>query len=190
MGKPQSNTFAHLTDQELVGLYQHSHNQEVLATLFLRYKDLVYGTCIKYLGSPDIAQDATMLIYQELVEKVQHHKVEIFKSWLFILCKNFCLMQLRRQKRHPQMAEIADDLMQLEAEDHLTHSIEKENTLVLLETCIENLNSEQQQSVRLFYLENKCYNEITTITGNDWNRVRSLIQNARRNLKICMEQHG
>jgi RNA polymerase sigma-70 factor (ECF subfamily) len=52
------------------------------------------------------------------------------------------------------------------------------------------LPDEQKQSIQLFYLENKCYNEIVEQTGFEWNKVRSLIQNGRRNLKICMEKNG
>ena len=42
--------------------------------------------------------------------------------------------------------------------------------------------------IELFYLQGKCYNEITIETGLEWNNVRSFIQNGRRNLKICMEK--
>jgi hypothetical protein len=38
-------------------------------------------------------------------------------------------------------------------------------------------------------LDGKCYNEIVSQTGMDWNRVRSLVQNGRRNLKICMDKN-
>jgi RNA polymerase sigma-70 factor (ECF subfamily) len=54
--------------------------------------------------------------------------------------------------------------------------------------CIGKLADEQKKMIELFYLHQKCYKEITEITGLDWNRVRSLIQNGRRNLKICMDK--
>jgi DNA-directed RNA polymerase specialized sigma24 family protein len=47
---------------------------------------------------------------------------------------------------------------------------------------------EQRQAVALFYIEGKCYNEISAITGIEWNKVRSYIQNGRRNLKLCIEK--
>jgi RNA polymerase sigma-70 factor (ECF subfamily) len=55
---------------------------------------------------------------------------------------------------------------------------------------MEKLPASQQTSIRLFYLENKCYNEISELTGQEWNKVRSTIQNGRRNLKLCMEKNG
>jgi RNA polymerase sigma-70 factor (ECF subfamily) len=57
-----------------------------------------------------------------------------------------------------------------------------------MEDCINKLVEGQQQCVRLFYLEEKCYKEIVTLTGFDMNQVKSFIQNGKRNLKICMEE--
>lgn len=57
-----------------------------------------------------------------------------------------------------------------------------------MEYCLGTLTDDQKEAISLFYLESKCYNEIVEITGRDWNQVRSLIQNGRRNLKICMER--
>jgi RNA polymerase sigma-70 factor (ECF subfamily) len=66
--------------------------------------------------------------------------------------------------------------------------MEKEADLRRLEVCVEALEGDQQRVIRLFYLEEKSYNEITELTGLDWNQVRSYIQNGRRNLKNCMEK--
>jgi RNA polymerase sigma-70 factor (ECF subfamily) len=80
--------------------------------------------------------------------------------------------------------------MQSEDFSHLDSMLEKEKELEKLSDCIEGLNDEQKKIIKLFYLEEKCYNEIVDITGEDWNKVRSLVQNGRRNLKICMEKNG
>jgi RNA polymerase sigma-70 factor (ECF subfamily) len=79
--------------------------------------------------------------------------------------------------------------MQSEDFTHLDAVLDKEKDLQRLEHCIDSLQEEQNKVIKMFYLENKCYNEITEVTGIDWNRVRSLIQNGRRNLKNCMEEN-
>jgi RNA polymerase sigma-70 factor (ECF subfamily) len=66
--------------------------------------------------------------------------------------------------------------------------LEKEENFKKLEHCLGTLIDEQREAVKLFYLEGKCYNEIVDITGQEWNQVRSFIQNGRRNLKLCMEK--
>jgi RNA polymerase sigma factor (sigma-70 family) len=174
-------------DEELLSAYKLHRQQEVLAELFMRYHDMLYGVCVKYLKDQDAAQDAVMNIYEELVKKLHNHEVENFRSWVYVLAKNHCLMDLRKQKKMPT-TEFQPEFMQSGDFSHLDTALEeKEERLNSLEGCIEQLNEEQKHSIKLFYLEQKCYNEIVEITGLDWNKVRSLIQNGRRNLKICME---
>ena len=175
------------SDQELFIAYRQSSDLKVLARLYQRYLDLLYGVCLKYLGEREIAKDAVMEIFEELSKKLLKHEVTHFKGWLYTLAKNHCLMQLRssgRIKVHsfdPESMQTADDR-------HLSDKMEQEARLDRLSSCIEALSAEQRTVVRLFYLENKCYKEIETSTGLDWNKVRSLIQNGRRNLKICMQR--
>jgi RNA polymerase sigma-70 factor (ECF subfamily) len=176
-----------LPDKELVNLFRTSQNMEVLAVLFQRYMDLLYGVCLKYLKQPEPARDAVMQIFEELVVKLPKHEVENFKSWLYTLAKNHCLMQLRTPK-NLKTTEFNPDSMQLEEEVHLNGIQLKEENLQRMERCLETLSREQKQAVELFYLQNKCYKEIAEVTGIEWNKVRSFIQNGRRNLKICMEK--
>ena len=189
MGILKSIRTSPLSDAGLLELYQQNLQQELLAQLFLRYNDLVYGTCVKYLGDQEAAKDAVMNIYQELVEKVKVHSIDNFKSWLYVVTKNHCLMQIRKNKKL-MTTDFDSHVMQSEDFSHLESVFDRERQLDKLGGCMEKLNEEQRQTVRLFYLENKCYNEITAITGFDWNKVRSLVQNGRRNLKICMEDNG
>jgi len=176
------------TDLELVALYKKSGELSVLGVLYERYMDLVYGVCLKYLKEGEAAKDATMQIFEELVLKLHKYEVENFKSWLHTLAKNHCLMQLRTPK-NLKTVEFNTELMQTGEDVHLNGIFQKEEQLKQLEQCLETLTSEQKQSVELFYLQNKCYKEISEITGTEWNKVRSLIQNGRRNLKICMEKN-
>ena len=175
-----------LSDAELVSLYRLGGDLKVLSQLYQRYMELVYGLCIKYLKDSEKAKDAVINIYEELVPKLRQHKVSNFKSWLFTLSRNHCLMQLRKEKgKHT--VEIADDFMQNAELLHLDEVKQKEEQLNSMEDCLEKLAEEQKICVTLFYLEGKCYNEITELTGIEWNKVRSYIQNGRRNLKLCME---
>lgn len=177
-----------LPDIDLVTLFKASGDMEVLAALFQRYMELVYGVCFKYLKNQEGAKDAVMQIFEELVEKLKKHEVDNFKSWLYTLSRNYCLMQLRTPK-NLKTIEFKTDIMQSEEEAHLNGVMLKEENLQKLERCLQTLPAEQKVSVELFYLQNKCYKEIAEQTGLDWNKVRSYIQNGRRNLKICMEKN-
>lgn len=177
------------SDESLLLQFRKTADQQVLATLYLRYNDLLYGVCLKYLEDADDAKDAVMNIYQELLRKLPAHDVENFKSWLYVLAKNYCLMQLRSDKKNITL-NLEQQPMQSDDFSHLDSVMEKEEAFKRLEMCIQRLPSEQQNSIQMFYYDNKCYNEISEITGLEWNKVRSLIQNGRRNLKICMEKNA
>jgi len=168
-------------------LYKQSSDLKVLGELYQRYMELVFGVCLKYFKDSETAKDAVMQIFEELVVKLKKHEVQHFKGWLYQLAKNHCLMQLRSRK-NLKTVDLDPSLMQSEEPVHLNGVLEKEEHLVKMEHCLGTLPEEQQQMIRLFYLEGKCYNEIVEITGTDWNRVRSHIQNGRRNLKLCMEK--
>jgi RNA polymerase sigma factor (sigma-70 family) len=176
-----------LTDGELVWQYKKSGDLEALAQLYQRYMDLVYGVCLKYFKDSERAKDAVMQIFEELIAKLRKHEVENFKSWLYQVAKNHCLMQLRTPK-NLRTVELPDSLMQSEQDVHLNGVLEKEENFQKLEYCMATLSEEQRKAVQLFYIEGKCYNEIVELMGQEWNQVRSFIQNGRRNLKICMEK--
>jgi RNA polymerase sigma factor (sigma-70 family) len=176
-----------LSDKELVALYKESGDMTMLGELYQRYMELVYGVCLKYYKDSETARDSVMLIFEELVSKLKKHEVDNFRGWLHQVAKNHCLMQLRTPK-NLKTVEFKTDLVQNEENVHLNGVLEKEENFKKLEHCIGTLTSEQQEAIRLFYLEEKCYNEIVEITGQEWNQVRSFIQNGRRNLKICMEK--
>ena len=175
------------SDTELVLLYRESGDLKVLGELYQRYMELVYGVCLKYLKEPELAQDAVMQIFEELVSKLKKHEVDNFRGWLHQVAKNYCLMQLRTPKNLKTVA-LPPLLMQNEEDVHLNGVMEKEENFQKLEKCIASLSDEQRTMIKLFYLDGKCYNEIVEITGLEWNHVRSSIQNGRRNLKLCMEK--
>jgi RNA polymerase sigma factor (sigma-70 family) len=176
-----------LTDAELISLYKKTNDLKVLGQLYQRYMDLVYGVCLKYLKESERAKDAVMNIFEELMVKLKKHEVENFKSWLYQVAKNHCLMQLRTP-RNFKTVELPESLMQSGENVHLDGVLEKEENLQRLEYCLTTLSADQRKAVQLFYIEGKCYNEIVELMGQEWRQVRSHIQNGRRNLKICMEK--
>ena len=176
------------SDDELVAAFKQSGDLRVLGELYSRYMELVYGVCLKYLADSEDSKDATMQIFEELVGKLAKHEVANFRGWLYTVAKNHCLMKIRRSGKS-RIHSFDAERMQFGEDGHLDTVIEKEAQLQRLEGCMEKLNGEQKRVINLFYQAGKCYNEIAEATGLDWNTIRSLIQNGRRNLRICMEKN-
>jgi RNA polymerase sigma factor (sigma-70 family) len=181
------NILSGKSDNELVVDYTSTLDSQFAGELYSRYADLIYGVCLKYLKHPENAQDSAVAIFEELLAKIPKHNIDNFKGWLYTLTKNHCLMRIRSNKKHITV-NIEPELMQSEDPAHLNGVLEKEENLAQLEYCMGELVTEQRQIIALFYMEGKCYNEISAVTGIEWNKVRSYIQNGRRNLKLCMEK--
>lgn len=174
------------TDAELVARYQDSGDMDVLGVLYERYVELVYGVCLKYFKDSGLAEDAVMNIFEELTKKVKKHDIQNFRPWLHVLAKNHCLMQLRKKKI---TVSFDPQFMQSDEVVHPTFGEATENgELKALKGCIEQLPDNQQQCVTWFYLEEKSYKEIAQMTDLELGKVRSYIQNGRRNLRNCMEK--
>ena len=174
-------------DQVLIAAYKQTQDLKVLAQLYQPYLELLYGVCLKYLTDPETAKDAVMDLFEELAKKLLRHEVTHFKGWLYTLAKNHCLMKLRSSGR-TRTQSVDPESMQTAEELHLKDKQEQEEQFDRLEICIEKLPDDQRTAIRLFYLENKSYKEIETATGLEWNKVRSYIQNGRRNLKLCLQR--
>lgn len=178
-----------LSEHELLLEYRANGDLEVLGELYERYMPLVFGLCLKYFKDEERSKDAVMHIFEELVKKLKLHEVNNFKSWLYTLCRNHCLMALRSSSKH-EFVPIEENVMENEAFVHLDIDETRESKLHVMEKCIEKLPAEQKDTIRLFYLEQKCYKEVSDITGYELNKVKSYIQNGKRNLKICIEKHS
>lgn len=177
------------SDEQLILLYKESGDLAVVGELYNRYTALVYGVCLKYLKDREESRDAVMQIFEKLITTLKQHEVNIFKPWLYATARNYCLMQLRSRKGK-NFEELSPFLMENGASLHQDEGFNIEANLHQLQQCMQELASEQKECVRLFYLEQKCYKEITEQTGFDMNKVKSYIQNGKRNLKICMERNG
>lgn len=176
------------SDAELLALFQKKGQMEALGQLFDRYLEMIYGVCLKYLSSPEDAEDAVMAIFEQLPEKVKKHNIQDFRPWVYVLSKNHCLMQLRKKKI---IVPTEPQFMQSEVVLHPFSESEKEQQekeLTNMEKCLEELAAKQKTCVELFYLHGQTYKEIADQQQLPLGTVRSNIQNGRRNLKNCMEE--
>ncbi|MEM7548777.1 MAG: sigma-70 family RNA polymerase sigma factor [Bacteroidota bacterium] len=180
-----------MDDESMLELYLRNEDLEILGQLYQRYMHLVFGVCMKYLKNQEQAQDETMNIFEVLIKKLPNQKVDRFKSWLYVVTKNHCLMALREQKRNTFDQNIDHDRMESE---YVLHPIEEDSeistTEELIKTALPKLNDLQRKCIELFYLDKKSYQQVSDETGFDLKKVKSQIQNGKRNLKKILEEVG
>jgi len=179
------------SDEDLLRKFSESGDLDVLGELYSRYMHLVYGVCLKYLKDRDESQDAVMQIFEKLIIEIPKQKIENFRSWLHVVTKNYCLMQLRSQKtKNEKLTEWINDPVVFMENSQSLHPIDEDQPDMekALSDCIERLKGEQKECIRQFYYENRCYTEISVNLSIDEKKVKSHLQNAKRNLKLCLEE--
>lgn len=183
------------TDEELVAGYQNTHNKNVVGELFKRHSLLSFTVCNKYLKDEEAAKDASMVIFEKLFTDLLKHSPQNFKSWFYSVCKNYCLMQLRKPVLEVLVGGEKEDnedfFVQFEELLHQEgEGQDKEYKLLALENAMVQLNDKQRVCIDLFYLQQKSYDEVSQQTGYTTNEVKSYIQNGKRNLKNTLAQKG
>lgn len=180
------------SDEELAAKYRQTGDMGLLGELYERYMEMVFAVCFKYLKEEETSKDAVMQVFEKLSNELRRHEVSNFRSWLHQVTRNHCLMHLRsaRTKFHNQLISIENEQpigMESGEFSHPEDSEVRESQLRDMEAGINRLPQEQQVCIRLFYLEQKCYKEIAEMTGYELKKVKSYIQNGKRNLKLYME---
>ena len=176
----------HITEQELLNRFYADRNKEWLGILLQRHTLLLLGVCMKYLKNEEAARDAVQQIFLKAITELEKYRVDYFKSWLYMIAKNHCLMQFRDKNKAP--VELNEQVLHQEADDVLQSLREKEQLLDWMHDSLKSLSPEQQQCVTLFYLEKKSYQQIAEETGYSLLQVKSFIQNGKRNLKLMILQ--
>jgi RNA polymerase sigma factor (sigma-70 family) len=189
--KKKLNSYDDLGDQDLIQLYRDTRDTKHIGVLFDRYAHLVYGVALKYFDREDDRKEAVMQVFEKLYEALLQFEIVNFKSWLYSVTKNQCLMIIKKENTvsfndQIQLKNFQQEFMEFEEAFSLNHGSEI-NMEDKLHEVIKELNEEQRICVDLFYLQEKSYKEIADATNYSFNQVKSFIQNGKRNLKIMLE---
>ncbi len=184
---PQPDAYRNTDDQELLRNFYADGDNRWLGILLQRYTLLLLGVCMKYLKNEEAAKDSVQQVFLKAITELHKYRVEYFRSWIYQVARNHCLMQLRQKNR--LTAELNEEKLRLPAEpDQAGFHQQQEATLSRMEAALRQLNPEQQVCVHLFYLQKKSYQAIALETGYSMLQVKSYIQNGKRNLRILMER--
>lgn len=183
----KTSRYENIDDNELLNYYYQSKDQEWIGILLERYTMLLLGVCMKYLKNEEEAKDAVQQIFLKVLTEVSKYKIEYFKSWVYMVAKNHCLMKLRGQQGR-YIKELKEEATIEQEETDKNDLLANEKTYTLLEQSITELNAEQKQCVTLFYLQKNSYQQITEATGFSLMQVKSYIQNGKRNLRMLLEK--
>jgi RNA polymerase sigma factor (sigma-70 family) len=182
-----------LSDIDLINLYKMHGDRTFVGELYKRYSGFCFAVSMKYLKEEEACHDAVMSVFEKLFDYLHKHQIENFKSWLYSVVKNHCLLELRKSKntiRHYDETQLSENVMENRAFMYQGTDVLLEDRLQELEKAIPHLSEEQKTCIELFYLHDKSYQEVSQMTGYDMKKVKSYIQNGKRNLKIMLESRN
>jgi RNA polymerase sigma factor (sigma-70 family) len=183
----KNEAYQHMTDQQLLARWYEDQDKEWLGVLLQRYTLLLFGVCMKYLREEEEARDCVQQIFIKVITELGKYRVEYFKSWIYAVARNHCLMRLR--DRHGRQAELSESMLAAWDEEPGARPFwEKEQLLEWMGQALEQLGNEQKTCITLFYLEKRSYQEIASATGFTLMQVKSHIQNGKRNLRLSIEK--
>jgi RNA polymerase sigma-70 factor (ECF subfamily) len=146
---------------------------------------------MNYLHNEDESKDAVLEVFEKVGTDLRRYEVRDFGSWLHTVTRNHCFHQLRKKRANLGFKEENPEYSQhiAEYEGEKSDSEETEQFFLHhLNEALKTLSEEQRLCVEMFYLQEKSYEEIEKATGYSYNKVKSFIQNGKRNLKIYLSR--
>lgn len=184
----QKSKYHSFSDEALLeALQSDPKNDRAFGEIYKRYGHLVFGTCLKYLKRKESAEDVTMELFSQLIDKIQRHNIDYFKSWLYQVTKNACLMRLRKN-RQPTLP-IEEGIIAETELDGVEIKEKQEKIEQLVVEVVRELKSPQREAIELFYMQGKTYQTISQDLDLSLKKVKSALQNGKRNLRIKLEHH-
>lgn len=195
MPRPKLKELEQLSDNALITGYQETGQQVYISLLYRRYEHLVYGSCLKYLKNSHDIEDMVGEVFEKVMLKLRTTNVKSFADWVFIITRNACLSKLRKKKieysssdNWDEIERKSDEFMENEGLARLMNSEPSNRRISLVKDALAELSEEQRHCVQLFFFDSQSYREIEATTGYPLKKVKSLLQNGKRNLRIILSK--
>ncbi|MEZ5008556.1 MAG: sigma-70 family RNA polymerase sigma factor [Chitinophagales bacterium] len=180
-----------LSDEDIILQFKATLDNYYVGILFERYVHLIFGICLKYMKNRHDAEDVMVEIYEKLQHTIPYKDVGKFRNWLAVLVRNYCVSKLRslqtESKRIQSYKEYVNHLNLNESGANEEQSINYVSEEKIKE-AVMSLPHLQQVCIEYFYFDNKSYLEIALLLNEEVGKIRSYIQNGRRNLKIVLSK--
>ncbi|SCI84010.1 Sigma-24 [uncultured Clostridium sp.] len=160
-------------------------NESAMEILVKRYYDLVHGFIYRNTSDYNIAYDITQDVFIKMMKNIDKYQIENgkFKSWLLKIAVNTTKDYFRSKtyKQRTQSYDIAN--REIEDKTNVVDILSKKEESIKIKEAIENLPKLQREAVILKYYNDLKIKEISYITGENENTIKSRLFNGVKNLK-------
>ena len=156
--------------------------REALAELYQRTRSAVYGLALSYLKNAHDAQDLTQDVYVQVWDRAEQYRLTGSPmGWLLAVCRNLCLMRLRREERHAALSKEEWDAIParecgLDADER-----------ALLQGALASLTDEERRIVLLHAVTGLKHREIAALLELPLPTVLSKYHRALKKMRSFLE---
>ena len=156
--------------------------RDALAELYQRTRTAVYGLALSYLKNAQDAQDLAQDVYVQVWDcAVQYRPTGSPMGWLLTVCRNLCLMRLRRGERHATLSEEEWDA--IPAQECGLDADER----TLLQGALAKLADEERRIVLLHAVAGMKHREIAALLELPLPTVLSKYHRALKKMRSFLE---
>ncbi len=156
--------------------------RDALAELYQRTRTAVYGFALSYLKNAQDAQDLAQDVYVQVWDcAVQYRPTGSPMGWLLTVCRNLCLMRLRRGERHATLSE--EEWNAIPAQECGLDADER----TLLQGALAKLADEERRIVLLHAVAGMKHREIAALLELPLPTVLSKYHRALKKMRSFLE---
>lgn len=177
------------TDERLV-LLAKDGGLEAFNSLVDRYQSSVYTLCLRFLGSPEAAEDATQEAFLSAYRALDRFEGGNFRSWLLRIAANESKDELRRRKRKDATVSLNAMFDREEAPVEIPDPGESVEAVVErgefgqeIETVLALLPLEQRQAILLVDVYDFQYEEVARLSDVSVGTIKSRVHRGRERLR-------
>lgn len=189
------------SDEELIGAYKNG-KVEAFRVLVERHERPVYRFCLRSLGNPEAAADATQEVFLRVVRNAPRWEQKAkFTTWLYTIARNYCIDEARkgRFRKTESLNEPAhrDSDGSEERQDRVAAEtpssdlvLEQRRTRAVIDETVATLPEEQREVFCLREYSGLSFKEIADAVGANENTVKSRMRYALTALRKALEAAG
>ena len=156
--------------------------RDALAELYQRTRTAVYGLALSYLKNAQDAQDLTQDVYVQVWDCAEQYRpTGSPMGWLLTVCRNLCLMRMRREERHAALSEEEWDA--IPAQEYGLDADER----ALLQGALARLADEERRIVLLHAVTGMKHREIAALLELPLPTVLSKYHRALKKMRSFLE---
>lgn len=175
------------TDEEIVRAVL-AGDAECYGVLVARYRDRYARFAARMLGSRDAAEDAVQDALVRAFDRLADcREPDKFAGWLFLILRNRCFAERRRNQREARLPEAAAEAVA--APERSDRRLERTERLGALERAVGTLTPEQREAFVLKHVEGMSYEQMAGVTGATVASLKMRMHRAYDRLRELMKEH-